>query len=610
MTSSKTSITSTSWLLSDLFRGGRFVVPWHQRYYDWEPRHVEELLLDIEEAVKEKRDCHFLGTVIFIERKPDIWEINDGQQRMITFSLICAALCRRFAHEVSDSQREGRALRILFDLDENTACSLDNALNYSPRITPQEDDIVHYEQMLRGNTIGTNGPITAAWEKIDDFIASQDLEESKKYFDFLVQKLEIARLQVPTNVDPNAVFETINCRGKILNDLDLIRNYIYSQFNTDENSEKRNSTHKKLTDIHTFFSVRGRGRPATLELTPRYQYMRCHLQCVFGFLRRDNLYRDFRREMRNQIEITGKPPEDLAFQLTEKVAERKSLALFSETIITSSPNLDLIRSFNTDCRKTSSKRNLGVFLRELREYRVTQPLVFALLKAYLDESDGQRKKRVAKRVHTNLSRLAAFVLRTALVAPKFEPSHFEAKFSNFAREIMQSNYIPNKKFVEFLLDCDRHNYNILDDSKFKEAVIAMDMKSGKPSGKIKQFLIGINNDLQRGPQTLNDLRRLTIEHILPRSERHWNGWERFSEVDPNEWINRIGNLTLLATGENKPGDRDNASFDRKKEIYEDSTLAITRKLTEYDEWTPENIERRQLDIAKRAVTVWRFLPYT
>ena len=90
----------------------------------------------------------------------------------------------------------------------------------------------------------------------------------------------------------------------------------------------------------------------------------------------------------------------------------------------------------------SSRRNLAVFLWELRGYTVTQPLVFALLTTYLRETDGWRKKRIAETVHKNLSRLTAFVLRTAFVAPKFEPSHFEAKFSNFAKEIMQSKKNP------------------------------------------------------------------------------------------------------------------------------------------------------------------------
>ena len=600
MTTQKTLIRADCCLFSNLLREGRFSVPWHQRYYDWKPDHVLELLLDIQEAVREKRDCYFLGTVILVEKESEHWEINDGQQRMITFSLTCAALCRRFAHETLDSQREGMALRILFKLDENTTCSLDDAQSHISRISLQRNDAVWYQQIIRGNTIGTNGTITSAWKTIDEFIASQNPEELEKYFDFLLQKLEIARLQVPQNVDPNAVYETINCRGKTLEDLDLIRNHIYSHFNAGNDSERKKSVHENLENIHTFFSARARGNRASQSRTS--QYMRCHLQCLFGFLRKDSFYRDVRRAMKDHAQAARKPVADYAFQLTEKVADPKSLSLFAETIIASTPDSDFTQAFDTDCRKASSKRNLAVLLQELQAYTVTQPLVFALLTTYLRETDNQQKKQVAKIVYKNLSRLTTFVLRTAFVAPKFEPSHFESGFSDFAKKIMRDKKFPDKEFAEFLMDSDRQYFNVLNDSKFREELSKVSMK-GSP--KIKQFLAGINSDRQQGSQPFNE-RLLTVEHILPKSDKHWGGWKSFQGTEPGEWVDRIGNLTLLGKGEDRPGDKDNANFAKKKEIYKDSTLIITRQLVDYEDWTPENINSRQSDMADCAVKVWRF----
>ena len=120
-------------LFSDLFHQGRFAVPWHQRYYDWKPSDVQALLHDIEDAIKEERDCYFLGAIMLVEIEHQRWEINDGQQRMVTVSLMCAALCRRFVREAKGSQREGLALRMLFDLDANSAWTMDDAERYTPR---------------------------------------------------------------------------------------------------------------------------------------------------------------------------------------------------------------------------------------------------------------------------------------------------------------------------------------------------------------------------------------------------------------------------------------------------------------------------------------------
>ena len=592
MTTRKPLIEADSWLFSKLLQAGFFQVPWHQRYYDWKSDHVRELLSDIEEAVIEERQCYFLGTVIVVKREPNRWEINDGQQRMITFSLICAALCRKFAENGSGSHNEARALRILFDLDADETCSLDDAQDYSPRISPQTDDKVSYSNMIRGNSVGANGILTTAWREIEDFISSQTLRMSEDYFDYLVQKLEIACLEVPSIIDPNAVYETINCRGKELDDLDLIRNHIYSHFNADKYLERRNSVHERLERIRTRFRAK---RKAS-------EYMRCHLQCLFGFLRKDRFYREVRKEINNQARQVKKSLSDYAFELTEKVAEPMSLCLFSEVVISTSPNPTMIRAFNSHSRKTDSSRNLAVFLWELKGYTVTQPLVFALLMTYLRESDGRRKKRIARKVNNQLSNLATFVLRTAFVAPKFEPSHVEEKFSDFAKKIMQDEEISSRGFAEFLKDCDQSYLNILNDSKFEEGLRDARMTG---NNKIKRFLFGVNSNPPRSSQLFND-NEFTVEHILPQSTQHWESWEAFEGQDPREWINRIGNLTLLTRTDNKPGRKFNGNFEKKKAIYKESSLSITSRLAECDDWTPQRIETRQRHMVERAVQVWGF----
>ena len=591
MTARKPLIETNSWLFSKLLQEGLFKVPWHQRYYDWNSDHVRELLSDIEEAIIEERQCYFLGTVILVKKESTRWEINDGQQRMITFSLICAALCRRFAENGSGSHYETRALRILFDLDPGEACTLNNAQDYSPRIFPQRDDKVSYWSMIRGNSVGANGILTTAWREIEDFISSQTLRKSKDYFDFIVQKLEIACLEVPAIIDPNAVYEAINCRGKELDDLDLIRNHIYSHFYADQYHVRRNSVHERLERIRTRFQAK---RKAS-------EYLRCHLQCLFGFLRKDRFYREVCKEIKNQARQAGMSLPDYAFVLSEKVAEPMSLSLFSEVITSTSPDPITIEAFNSHSRTTDSPRNLAVLLWELKGYTVTQPLVFALLTTYLRESDGRRKIRIARIVHNQLSNLATFLLRTAFAAPKFEPSHFEEKFSNYAAKIMQDEEISSTEFAEFLIECDQSYLNILDDSKFEERLCEAQMTG---NNKIKRFLFGINVSPPRSFRVFKD-HELTVEYILPTSDTHWENWPAFEGKDPRDWVNRIGNLTLLTRTDNKPGAKFNKSFKKKREIYEGSPLSITSRLAAYDDWTPASIIDRQQLMAKRAIQVWR-----
>ena len=212
-----TVIGSRPMIFSSLFHEGKFCVPWHQRRYDWKKEHISDLLRDIDEAITENRKCYFLGSIMLVKQDDRVWEINDGQQRMVTFSLLCARLCRLFnQHNAtpSPSVHETLALRILFDLDERSTDNLSKADEFTPRLTPPRDDQSRYHLIIRGKNIGTNGKLTAAWQEIDNFVSAMDRHKAEKFFEFMTKKIEVACLDIPKDVDPNSVYETINCRGK------------------------------------------------------------------------------------------------------------------------------------------------------------------------------------------------------------------------------------------------------------------------------------------------------------------------------------------------------------------------------------------------------------
>ena len=591
-----TAISAEAVLFSSLFHKGRFVVPWHQRYYDWEEKDVNALLLDIEEAVRERRRCYFLGAVIVVEVEDGTWEINDGQQRMATVSLICAALCRRFAEETQDSQREALALRMLFDLHSGSVWKLEEAEHYTPRIEAALNDRVRYRQMIRGNTIGTNGKLTSAWRVIEDFLGTMnDGNRWEEYFDYIREHLEVACLRVPREIDPNAVFETINCRGKPLDDLDLIRNFIYAHFSASAEAQRRDTVHSSLERIRQVFPNGKRANKAE-------EYVRCRMQCRFGYLAKDTFYRDVRRAVRERTATvqSKRSANDFVFDLVRDMARPEDLELYRRlTVPTASP--EFLREFEVKSGTTGSPRNLTVFLRELKGYSVTHALVFALMAKYVHESDGRKKRRVAKLVNRNLSRLASFVLRTAFVA-KFEPSHFERRFADFAAEISRNEGLADEDFAHFLRDCDRFEHNVLDDAKFEMIMASAQMHGAQ---KIKTFLLGINRDGRPDAVVLSES-NCSLEHVLPKGEEHWEGWKEFGESDPGEWVHRVGNLALTANGDNKPGGKFNGSFARKAGIYADSSVAITRDIGGRKSWSPAEIEDRQREIAKLAGRVWSF----
>ena len=590
-----TVIESRSVTFFRLFCEGRFRVPWHQRRYDWKPDHVQELLRDLDEAFSADRQCYFLGMVIFVESAesaPRQWHINDGQQRMVTLSLICACLRRLFTDH-SDSLSEHRALRILFDVDESSTDVLENIDRQSSRIIPPSDDKIVYNQMIRGRSIGANGKLTLAWRQIEAFVLGMGIGKAQQFFSFLCQKLELACLYIPDSVDPNSVYETINCRGKRLDDLDLIRNHLYSYFNADDDEERRRAVNRNL-DEKIYEHLRDNARFT--------DYARCYFQSRHGFLKKSTFYRETRDHIRSgaeRHERTGKTRSDYVFSLIDDLSRREQIELF-RTVAEPNRKDSFVEEFTRSSGQAAAKRNAFTFLKELQTYKVAQPLLFALLMRYVNETEAAHRRNLAKWIHVRLKHITSFVMRTAFVAPKFEPSHFESEFSNLAQRVMSSRNLRDVDVDGCLRGCDDHG--IISDKKFKAKMCQIEMRDAK---KIKRFLFGVNCHVQTDSDLVRES-RCTIEHVLPKAQHHWANWHGFQNENPDEWIHRIGNLTLLGRQDNKPSDADNQDFAAKKSICSRSAISITRDIGTCDGWSPREIEKRQKQLAGHAARVWSF----
>ena len=138
---SNTKITSEVRLVSEVLYSGRLEVPWHQRHYDWKVEQVSELLSDLKNALDTGKACYFLGSIMLVKvTDAKKQRINDGQQRLITLSLLIAAFCRRFAQKrPRDPGRETLALRVLFDRPDSQTSRLADTSRYEPRIQAPEE---------------------------------------------------------------------------------------------------------------------------------------------------------------------------------------------------------------------------------------------------------------------------------------------------------------------------------------------------------------------------------------------------------------------------------------------------------------------------------------
>ena len=68
------------------------IIPDYQRPYKWTPKNAIQLLDDIIEAKSENKEVYRVGTLILHQDENNNYNIVDGQQRVITFSLLLSAL--------------------------------------------------------------------------------------------------------------------------------------------------------------------------------------------------------------------------------------------------------------------------------------------------------------------------------------------------------------------------------------------------------------------------------------------------------------------------------------------------------------------------------------
>jgi hypothetical protein len=169
--------------LRDLF-GKNLNIPPYQRSYSWRSNHVQDLLNDIYDC----KSPYLMGTVILHKTEDDKFDIVDGQQRLVTLTIL------------------------MYALKINTvACPI-----------------------LQGKfSAGAAEVIQKAYEAIQEFILADDRQ--KKLQSLLVAETEeqqdIAHLQfhVVTLSGAEALdraytfFDSVNSKGKALSDFDLLK---------------------------------------------------------------------------------------------------------------------------------------------------------------------------------------------------------------------------------------------------------------------------------------------------------------------------------------------------------------------------------------------------
>jgi uncharacterized protein with ParB-like and HNH nuclease domain len=546
----------------DIFGIGKFisesfmVVPIYQRAYSWEEKNVQELLEDIDQA---QPHDYFIGSIVVTKSKDevDVWEVVDGQQRLATIIILYSAI-RNFFNANSDQIAAS-------EIEREYICKIDiESKDIIPRLKLSIDDNNYFmNKIIKNNNLDINEQkkshlrLKKAYQFAYKFIENKvklDNNNTTYIFrlnTFIKDQVKIIRVKVPDESNAFTIFETLNDRGLVLSQVDLIKNFLF-------NKAKKN----RLPEAQSCWSEMTGAIEAAKNEEEIMRYIRYFWLSRNG-LTRDNLLFSEIKENNNNQNLS------LSFLNDLKITTNKYLAILN-------PNHDLWVDYTP-----KTKEYVQTFI-DLRLYQ-NRPILLSILNQFDNEETEKTFKIILSWCVRNL------------ITGSIALGTLEREFSNIAKKINKGDIKSSKDLL------NSANKIIPTDEQFKEV---FSIATVSRNNIAQYYLIEIEKFYSNTEEksVIKNFDIVNIEHILPQVFTGKKDWPEFDEDSHKSFYKRIGNLTFLNTKVNS--DLKSANFNIKKEEYKKSTILISNKLADINVWSIEEIKKRQFDFAEKAVKIW------
>lgn len=246
------------WNLENLFKS-IYNVPVYQRPYSWDREQIDVLLDDIIKAYKSesKNEGYYTGNIIVFDKNDKIngiitkYDIIDGQQRITSFTLMLLALYTlSLSVGVNETDKTLNNVKealwkyvnreyckeyktvMLNSIEKSCFSNLYDRCFDEPTTIISFCDNYHCESRFDERVISNFKNI---YNRITKEISADNQDEILDFADYILQYIHF--IVIEANCKENKVFsmfESINSKGKKLEEIDLIKTYIFSRL--DESS--------------------------------------------------------------------------------------------------------------------------------------------------------------------------------------------------------------------------------------------------------------------------------------------------------------------------------------------------------------------------------------
>ncbi len=244
--------------LREILESKKYSIDYFQREYKWQRKHMEQLLIDLEEAFLDSYqegdnisnvsdyNSYFMGPIILCE-KSGVMSIIDGQQRLTSLTLILIY--------INNLQREREDLEPV----DNMIFSRKHGRNSFNIDVEERKDVL--EALYKGDNFDTsetiNHSIINTVDRYNDIkeLFPENLENAKLplFIDWLKEKLVFVEILAYSDKNAYTIFETMNDRGYNLTPSEMLKGFLLSKVEDEDELQELNSIWRnQISKLHQF----------------------------------------------------------------------------------------------------------------------------------------------------------------------------------------------------------------------------------------------------------------------------------------------------------------------------------------------------------------------
>jgi uncharacterized protein with ParB-like and HNH nuclease domain len=534
------------------------IIPLFQRPYSWERKDWDVLWDDLMAQYEEEdRSSHFMGAIVTVPVKSVPVGVTkhlviDGQQRLTTLSILLASI-RDCAGAVEDQATEGIIGDFLINRHYKTPDDL--------KLVPTQSDRAAYNALVHRKDLSPHeeSRVIQAYRFFRKQLQGSDLNDqpinAAKTLHAIQQSLQVVMINLGEADDPYLIFESLNHKGKPLNQADLVRNYILMRF---QHSTSAGGEQEIAYD--DFW------RPMEATLNSSMPEFLRHYGMRYGRnVRKGDIYTASKSEFEKSKDV-----EDVRSRLQEMKASAIAYGKFLRP--------------TEEAHESVAERLAAI--QEL-DSTVFYPLLLRLYRAWEEEA------LTAEELVRCLEMLESFYVRRLICGV---PTN---GLNKQTIELCQS--VPGSQIALWLHDKliqGSSGRRWPSDEEFSSSLVTERIY---PRRRIARYmLVALEESLEHKEPV--DTTTATIEHIMPQTlTQEWADVLGSNHIVVHDkWLDTIGNLTL--TGYNS--ELGNSSFDDKKKLLQNTHFELSRSLLSQAAWSATEIETRGKQLADLAVKRW------